>query len=160
LAINKNLSPNNKVSIRPFEPENQAIVKDLINSGLGEHWGWIDPTQNPDLNDIAFSYQNDVFLVAWLDGEIIGTGALVWRSESTGEIVRMSVSSNYRRQGTGTLILNTLVTKAVDLGFREVILETTKTWQGVIDFYRTYGFRITQYTDEDVYFSLLLRGSS
>ena len=143
-------------TIRPFESENQAIVQDLINSGLGDHWGNIDPSMNPDLFDISVTYQHDMFLVAWKDNEIIGTGALVHRTHSTGEIVRMTVRREYRRLGIGTRILNALIEIAKDCGYRKVILETTKNWNDVINFYRSYGFQITHYTQEDVYFELNL----
>lgn len=148
------------ISIRPFRPENQVAIQELINSGLGEHWGHTDPHKNPDLFDIAASYKHDTFLVAWQDEEIIGTGALVRRSHITAEIVRMTVSSAHRRLGVGTHILNELVSIAREAGYQEVILETTETWNDVIAFYLAYGFRITHYTNGDVYFTLHLTDRS
>ena len=35
--------------IRAFEPRDQAAARQLILAGLGEHFGWIDETCNPDL---------------------------------------------------------------------------------------------------------------
>lgn len=65
------------------------MVRDLILAGPGEHWGTIDYDINRDLNDIGTSYAGDLFLVAW-DGErIIGTGALVPKSEGVAEVVRV-----------------------------------------------------------------------
>ncbi len=63
--------------IKPFESEDQDAVRSLILAGLAEHGGEIDPTLNPDLNDIRDSYNDATFLVAWLDGRIIGSGALI-----------------------------------------------------------------------------------
>ena len=65
---------NHNLEIRPFQPSDQAIAKQLILEGLAEHWGTLDPTLNPDLNDIAQSYTEGNFIVALLDGHIIGTG--------------------------------------------------------------------------------------
>jgi GNAT superfamily N-acetyltransferase len=144
----------NQIEILPFQPENQEAVKTLILAGLGEHWGKIDPTKNPDLDDIALSYKNEVFLVAWKEGKIIGTGALVRRSGTSAEIVRMSVANKFRRQGIGKLILGGLIESAQGLGCSQVILETTETWDDVIAFYLDYGFRITHHQDGDVYFAL------
>lgn len=42
-----------QISIKPFESEDQEAVQSLILAGLAEHWGEIDPTLNPDLNDIS-----------------------------------------------------------------------------------------------------------
>ncbi len=147
------------VSIRSFQPEDQPAVKALILSGLVEHWGALDPDRNPDLDDIAASYASAVFLVACRDGEIIGTGALVPRSPTTAEIVRMSVRHDARRQGVGSLILARLLENAMSLGNKKVILETTSTWQEVIEFYLSHGFRITHCQGGDTWFALDLATS-
>jgi putative acetyltransferase len=146
------LSP--EISLQAFQPADQAAVKDLILAGLAEHWGTLDPSKNPDLDDIAASYAGAVFLVARHLARIIGTGALVPRSDGAAEVVRMSVAADWRRQGFGRMILQALVDHARQYGFRRIILETTETWQEVIAFYLRFGFRITHYQDGDVYFEL------
>ena len=145
------------LTILPFQPESQVAVKALILSGLKEHWGFLDESKNPDLDNIARSYANATFLVAWLDDEIVGTGAFVPRSEKQVEIVRMSVKKELRRQGIGQQILSELCKRAFQDSYEEVILETTEAWQDVIGFYLQYGFEITHYEGEDVYFRLKSR---
>jgi len=144
------------IVILPFQPENQDEVKNLVETGLAEHWGLLDSTKNPDLNDISTTYANDIFLVAWEGNKIVGTGALVHYSEDTGEIVRMSVVKEMRRKGVGRLILQRLIEQARLLGYRRIILETTNTWHEVIEFYLRCGFQITHYRDGDVYFEMNL----
>ena len=141
-----------EVTILPFQAEDQAQVKALILAGLGEHWGGIDPTLNPDLNNIQSSYGEATFLVAWHAGRIVGTGALLPRPGLTGEIVRMSVAADCRRRGIGRRILDHLVEKARSAGYRRLTLETTATWQDAVGFYLGYGFNITHYHEGDVYF--------
>ena len=85
--------------------------------------------------------------MAWLGDRIVGTGALVPRSEQVAEIVRMSVTADIRRQGIGTKILERLCHEARRLGFQRIILETTSTWYEVIEFYKRFGFRITHHQD-------------
>jgi GNAT superfamily N-acetyltransferase len=142
-----------RVSLRNFEPGDQAEVQALILAGLGEHWGQLDPTKNSDLNDIASSYAAGYFLVAWVDGQIVGTGALVPRSAGTAEIVRMSVAAGLRKQGIGGQILCQLLRYAQEAGYHKVILETTATWHDAIRFYQKAGFAITHLQDGDVHFS-------
>lgn len=142
------------ISLAPFQPSDQTAVKTLILAGLADHWGELDLTLNPDLNDIAVSYRDAVFLVAKQDGQVVGCGALVPHSADTAEIKRMSVAASLRRKGLGRRILGALCTEAKARGFRHVILETTKTWSEVIAFYLSFGFRVTHYQDEDVYFML------
>ncbi len=157
-AGKKNLEIN-ELTILPFQSQNQAEVKSLILAGLAEHWGEIDPSKNPDLDDISSTYTQATFLVAWLDGQIVGTGALVPRSDGVAEIVRMSVAAERRRQGIGKIILQHLIKQAQTRGYRQIILETTATWHEVIEFYQRCGFRLTHYRDGDIYFALDLTDS-
>jgi putative acetyltransferase len=145
---------NPEIILHPFQPADQAAVKTLVLAGLVEHWGSLDPAKNPDLEDIAASYAQAVFLVARRGEQIVGTGALVPRSEDTAEVVRMSVATAWRRKGIGRMILQELVDRARQAGFQHLILETTETWQEVIAFYLRFGFRITHYQEGDVYFVL------
>jgi ribosomal protein S18 acetylase RimI-like enzyme len=144
------------ITLHPFQPADQAEVKALVLAGLVEHWGVLDTSKNPDLDDIAASYAGATFLVARQNGRIIGTGALVPRQEGTAEVVRMSVAAECRRKGVGRTLLQTLVDHAQNSGIQRVILETTDTWQEVIAFYLSFGFHITHYQDGDVYFELML----
>ena len=145
-----------EIEIRPFQPENQEDAKNLILAGLGEHWGFIDLTKNPDLDNITATYKDDTFLAVWKDRELIGTGALIQRTNEIAEIVRMSVRRDFRRQGIGRRLLEGLIGKARTLGCHQIILETTETWKDVIAFYLGFGFRITHFQDGDVYFILNL----
>ena len=147
------------IKITPFQTKDQAAVKTLILDGLVDHWGTLDESLNPDLDDIVTSYDDGIFLVTWLDDEIIGTGAFKPHSEKQVEIVRMSVFKKLRRQGLGKQILTELCRQATQAGYEEVVLETTETWQDVIDFYLNYGFEITHYADGDAYFKMSLKKS-
>jgi putative acetyltransferase len=142
------------ITISNFQPADQSAAKALILAGLVEHWGFLDPTKNPDLDDIAATYADATFLVAHLDGKLVGTGALLPRTAEYAEIVRMSVDRSLRRQGIGRAILQALVEQARKSGFRQVTLETTETWDEVITFYLSFGFQITHHQDGDVYFAL------
>jgi ribosomal protein S18 acetylase RimI-like enzyme len=146
--------------VRGFRAGDQGAARALILAGLAEHWGTLDPTLNPDLDDIAVAYGAGVFLVAVVEADgaerIVGTGALQPVDATTGQIVRMSVARKARRQGIGRQILDALLDAARARGMRRVVLETTATWTGAIAFYRRAGFEITHYQDGDVYFTLAL----
>ena len=145
------------VEIRPFQPEDQEPVRDLILAGLEEYWGTLDESKNLDLHNIVDSYRDGIFLVACLEQQIVCTGALLPRSAETAEIVRMSVARHLRRQGLGRQMLAELCSRAYQRGFRQVILETTATWKNAIAFYQAFGFQISHFADGDVYFTLDLR---
>jgi putative acetyltransferase len=149
-----------EIWIEPFRPEDQATVKALILAGLVEHWGQLDASKNPDLDDIASSYAGGTFLVARVAGRVIGSGALVPKDEYTGQIVRMSVAASHRRLGTGRLILENLLHCARRAGMTEVILETTATWTDVVEFYKNAGFELTHHQGGDAYFRLGLEAGT
>lgn len=142
---------NNNLEIRPFQPGDQQTAQQLILAGLTEHWGTLDPTLNPDLDDIAASYAHGTFLVAVLDGEVVGTGAILPENEN-GRIVRMSVAKEKRRQGIANVILNALIQIAQENQYQQILLETTATWQDAVTFYQRSGFTITHHADGDTHF--------
>ena len=146
-----------RLSIVPFRSEDQHAVQALILAGMEEHWGVLDASKNPDLEDIASSYADGVFLVAWQDDVMVGTGAFRPVSRDTVEIVRMSVQKDKRRQGIGREILAELCWRAYCQGYKEAILETTASWDEVIAFYRSFGFETTHQVASDVYFMMDLQ---
>src|SRR5512134_385508 len=90
--------------IRPFQPADQVPARALVLAGLVEHWGWLDETKNPDLVDIAAAYAQGAFLVGYLDGQLVATGALQpvagplpASAPLTLQVVRMSVAKDLRR---------------------------------------------------------------
>ena len=143
-----------KVTLRPFHPTDQAAAQQLILDGLAGHWGALDPTRNPDLHDIGAGYAAGVFLVAVQNGRLIGTGALMPEAPGVARIVRMSVAREMRRRGIGRAILEALLATAHARGCRQVVLETTATWQEAIAFYERHGFRRVAVRDGDVHFVL------
>ncbi len=96
--------------LRPFAPGDQRAARALILAGLREHWGWLDPNLNPDLDDIAASYiaPGHVFLVAEVGFILAGTGALIV-NDDIGQIVRVAVHPQWQRRGIGRALVATLL---------------------------------------------------
>lgn len=138
--------------IRLFRPEDQPAVHQLILAGLAEHWGALDPALNPDLADIATTYGQAIFLVAFVGSQLVGTGALIPEQDGVGRIVRMSVAHHWRRQGVGRQILAELLRRAAPAGYCQVVLETTATWSEAIAFYRNNGFREVGVWEGNIHF--------
>lgn len=145
-------------SIRPFAAQDQDAVKALVLAGLADHWGELDLTLNPDLNDIAAWYapQRGQTVVAVLDDEIVGTGTLREVEPGTAELVRMSVSSAHRGKGLGKGLVRHLTDLATASGYATLLCETTDTWQDAIALYLSCGFEIYDQHDGDFFFRLPL----
>ncbi|MBI1801820.1 MAG: GNAT family N-acetyltransferase [Chloroflexi bacterium] len=99
------------MTIRPFEPRDQPAARRLILDGLGEHFGAIDETLNPDLDEIMAHYvrAGHLFVVAEVNGALAGTGALKSVAPGAGQLVRMSVRREQRRSGIGQALVEYLL---------------------------------------------------
>ena len=146
------------IHIRPFESANQEETRDLVLSGLGEHFDSIDPTINPDLDDIAANYTaaGHEFVVAELDGLIVGAGGLLILSPVTGRIVRVSVNKKRRGCGIGQAIVYHLIQLALSRELQQIHVETNLDWYGAIAFYRRCGFVEYARDKESVHFQISL----
>ncbi len=146
--------------IVPLTPAYQVQARELILVGLGERWGAIDSSLNPDLDDLAASFAQGAFLVAVRAGTVVGTGGLLPRGPATAEIVRMSVAHGERRTGLGRRLVSALVETARGWGAERVVCETTSEWASAVALYLACGFSITHETDgefgRDTYFELLI----
>lgn len=150
-----------RVTLRPFQVDDQDAAKQLVLTGLGERWGWIDPALNPDLDDIATTYAAGYFLVGYLNNELVATGALLPEVDPahTGNVpamrvVRMSVRADLRGQGIGRRVLDALLAYARSQDCRLLVLETTSTWTDAVRFYTRYGFQFIAELDGETHMQL------
>lgn len=109
--------------VQDFTRDYQDKVKELILCGLGEHWGTIDYTLNPDLNDIQKNYicidPTNAFKIVLVEGMLIATGAVIREDEFAARIVRMSVHKDFRNIGVGRNLLKILVKHARDNHYQD-----------------------------------------
>ncbi|MDR1258126.1 MAG: GNAT family N-acetyltransferase [Tannerellaceae bacterium] len=81
-------------------------------------------------------------LVACMDGEAVGCGAIREYSPGTMEIKRMFVREDQRRKGVASSILSELEKWAKELGFTRCILETGEKLPQAISLYRKKGYSV------------------
>ena len=144
--------------IRSFEAGDQVQARWLVLEGLGEHFGSIDETLNPDLDDILHNYirAGHVFVVGCMGREIVGTGALINRGEGISELVRISTRKDSRRRSVGQVIITSLVNLARLRGDWRIIVKTNASWHDVITFYKRLDFVEYERTALGVSLQLLL----
>ena len=82
-----------------------------------------------------------VFLIARVDGEPTGCGALRRIDDTTAEIKRMYVAPTGRRRGIARRILAELERAAAEFGYRAVRLETGIYQAEAIALYESSGYR-------------------
>jgi ribosomal protein S18 acetylase RimI-like enzyme len=116
--------------IRRYQASDNKEVKELHYAGVAQ----IDPDphrpDNPfvdnDLDDIEGIYLNDRgdFIMGTIENEIVAMGALQKVSADLGEIKRIRVRRDYQKQGYGGKILAKLISRARELGYTELCLDT------------------------------------
>jgi len=141
---------------RPFHFSDQSAVRSLVLFGLGDHFGHIDETMNPDLDDITNSYvaAGACVVVVETGARIVGTGTLVVETAGEGRLVRMSVARDRRGNGIGRKLVNYLLEEAKSRGYHRVLVETTEDWQDAIGLYRSCGFQTEGFRDGDIHMAL------
>jgi len=146
------------ILVRRFEPSDQAQCRQLILSGLAEHFGSIDETRNPDLDDIAQSYLSNGhdFYVAERDGHVVGTVGLLFE-RFLARIMRMSVAKNYRQQGIATALLKKCIERTRERGVSQIVAFTEPHWFDAVGFYLASGFEQYGSDAEDIHLRLSLR---
>jgi GNAT superfamily N-acetyltransferase len=144
--------------IRPFDHRDQLECRQTILNGLAEHFGFIDESRNPDLNDIEKSYlvAGNGFYVAECDGGIIGTVGLLFEL-GRARIVRMSVAKSHRKQGVAKALLERCIAVAKARGLPEIVAFTEPHWSDAVGFYKASGFKQFGRDDEDIHLRLSLR---
>lgn len=129
---------------RPLTPADNRPVRQLILAGLGERFGQVDETLNPDCDNLYQFYveAGQTFLVLEEDGHIIGCGALMAEPgrENVGRLVRVSVASSHQGRGYGRIISQELMQKGVERGFTQLLVETNADWHSALQLYRALGF--------------------
>lgn len=86
-------------------------------------------------------YAEDCFVVAVLDGQVVGTGAMIYESQLVTRLVRMHTHEAHRRRGVGTAVIADLERRARQYGAREIFLETDIDWHDAHAFYTAVGYR-------------------
>lgn len=102
----------------PNNPGTSSIIEEL-SQNLFERFGSDGKNSFTDWEENNPKY---LFVVAELNDEIVGCGAIRPLSKKTGEVKRMF--AKYPRKSIGKSILLFLETKAKELDYEELVLET------------------------------------
>lgn len=133
------------VILRPARTADIAAIRDLID---------IYAPERILLSKATVTLYESVqeFVVAELDGEVIGCGALHVMWEDLGEVRTLAVRPSARSRGLGSALINALVQRALDLGLKRLFCLTFE-----VDFFARNGFREIEGTPvaHDVYAALL-----
>src|SRR5258706_13757415 len=99
------------IHIRHFEAGDQQEARQVVLTGFGDRFGFINEELNPDLDDIMQTYiaAGNIFVVACVGSELVATGALVGHQPDVSEMGRISPRKDYRRRGIAAAIITYLI---------------------------------------------------
>ena len=157
----------NNIIIRQYmDKDKQAVIK-LHVKGLIETDSYISDEKarmklDKDLLDIKKEYieNHGEFFVATNDETLIGMGALRKIDNSIAEIKRMRIDSKFQNQGIGGGLLDRLIKRAKELGYKKLILDTSTKQEAAQHVYKSRGFKLfkkgKEYGQETLYFQLII----
>lgn len=137
------------MNLREATASDQAEIKQLIFGVLREYG--LDPDSNTtdiDLDDIETYYfkRGGYFGVVVESGSLVATVGLYKVDASTCELRKMYCAPNQRGKGLGKKLLVFSLSKAKELGFKRITLETASPLKEAIGLYKRFGFKQYQTT--------------
>ena len=119
-------------------------IASLVYGILREYDLKPDPAcTDADIKDVESSYfgrGGTFFVLETEDGSIIGAYGLYPINEQTCELRKMYLHKAHREKGLGKLLLEDALSKASQLGFERMVLETAAVLKEAIALYKSYGF--------------------
>lgn len=122
--------------MKPNNPEYQKLIVEL-NQTLQ---ALTDDSGESSFNVEQYHSKQDCIIVAYKDGQPVGTGSIRYLSNSRCEIKRMYA----KEPGVGKHLVAELETQAVSLGYSEVVLSTRRINDRAIKIYRKLKFIETE----------------
>jgi ribosomal protein S18 acetylase RimI-like enzyme len=134
----------------PAHPDAQYCLRSYFAEIEARFDTGFEPARSRPTPDADFRPPAGLLVVARLDGDPVGCGALKFHGELC-EIKRVWVAEAARGMGLGRRLLGELEARAVDHGGRVVRLDTNKALTEAISLYRSAGFTEVPAFNDEVY---------
>jgi ribosomal protein S18 acetylase RimI-like enzyme len=150
--------------IDPAHPQARYCINEYFAELNRRFDTGFDPARSIPADEESLRPPAGLLLVATLNGEPIGCGALKFHDDAPFELKRMWVAESARGLGVGRRMLSELERHAAVNGARAVRLETNKTLVEAISLYRKSGYvEVAPFNDEPYahhWFEKVLAGGS
>ncbi len=119
--------------VRKFKPTDLKRVFEIENMSFSQSYG---------INMFQQLYNMGIgFLVAEVDGYVVGYVMFWIKYENQGHIISIAVDKNYRRRGYGTQMLVKAIGILSLLKIDTIYLEVNEKNGGALEFYKQFSFR-------------------
>jgi ribosomal protein S18 acetylase RimI-like enzyme len=128
------------MEIRPYTEADEKPVASLWRRVFPDSPPWNDPE-----TDIRrkLSVQRELFLVATLGGELVGT-AMAGFDGHRGWVYYVAVSPEHRRQGIGRALMRQVEEGLAELGCSKLNLQVRASNPQAVSFYQRLGYRVEE----------------
>jgi putative acetyltransferase len=131
--------------IRCATNRDSASVREILFSVL-EEYGLVAEHQgvDADLDDIEGNYirRGGLFdVVVDCNGTVVGMAGLYPLRPGVAELRKMYLRKNVRGRGLGKVLLTRMLSRARELGFSRIELETSSKLVEAIGLYKSFGFQ-------------------
>jgi putative acetyltransferase len=124
----------------PYDPVCMTLTSELVAELSPLYSDDPDDKTLDDFSPADVSVPRSVFLLAWLDGEAVGCGALRPMDDDTVEIKRMYVRPAARGKGISRKIVRALESYAQDFAYRKIRLGTGNRQPEAMRLYAASGY--------------------
>jgi putative acetyltransferase len=136
------MTDHTTISLEAGDPQGEdatRLLGEMRAEAVNRYSDVFDTSGPPPANDPLVP--RSAFLIARLDGWVVGCAALRPVDAETAEVRRMYVAPAVRRRGIARRLLTELERIAVELGYRLLRLETGNRQPEAVALYETNGFR-------------------
>ncbi|HUM98109.1 MAG TPA: GNAT family N-acetyltransferase [Chitinophagaceae bacterium] len=135
------------IQIRAIQESDNPYLSKIIKSTLLEfganHPGTVYYDASTDALFEVFKTEKSFYYVALENGIIMGGGGIYPTNglpSDTCELVKMYLSHDARGKGLGKKLIQLCIDKAVELGFKNIYLETMPELKQALSIYAQFGF--------------------
>jgi GNAT superfamily N-acetyltransferase len=125
------------IAITDFVPADEAATLAFCRKIFHDE-GWPTEFMDPAIA-AGFDRPRDLFLLAKLQGAIVGCGALKELSRDAALLTRFFVASSHRGSGLAVRLFNALFDRARALGYTTIVLDVNRESARAIRFYQKQG---------------------
>ena len=120
--------------VRPAKTNDVKVIRALVDS-------YAAPGQMLSKETVTLYESVQEFIVAEVDGVVVGCGALHILWEDLAEVRTMAVKKELNRQGIGHKILEAIIKRAGEVGVEKLFCLTFQT-----EFFGAHGFEVIEGT--------------
>jgi putative acetyltransferase len=139
------------ITVRPLRDDEGRIYLEIVNSAIRGlavgHYppeaieGWVVPVTDDTVRDLRLNRDNEIRVIADLDGEPIGIGALVLERS---ELRACYVSAHAARRGCGSALVREIERLARQNGLTRLELAASINAEA---FYAAHGYEVRERSD-------------